>query len=372
MTAPQQEQQGNGIKPLEAYIAYLAHQHSDDQVSIAGALALALFPLWTIQRFTELDRSTPLWLSAALPTVKTAYLQSQRTTAVYAENLRFATLPTEDPLPMVVPDVELPKHVPHFRFDPVSIPSVSTDPEQPVIHFDEFPLQDVATSLTIQGNYEIKAQMPGSLATANREQELMHNGLTNSSGAAIRQTMNGSRNVTNNLVRFDRRIIGYARVTDSNPCYFCALLASRGTVYTTTSTQGGRAKVDGTRTKADTDFKPNPDGNTDLPKGYLPAKVHDHCKCTLRPVYAKSQAMDADAQFYLDQWNDITRKWYWLNNSQQIEKFKEDYVPFERPAPVVEDIRQELQDRASALTDAGYAPFSPQMEWTNRHLSQLA
>jgi hypothetical protein len=362
MTAPTSA----GLSPLAAYVAYRTLLHGRDQEAIAAELALAMYPLWAIQKFTDLDRSTPLWLSAALPTVKTAYLQSQRVAAVYANDVRNASLPLEDPLPMVVPDVELPSHVPAVRFDKSLIPSVSLDPEQPVIHFDEFPVEDVATSLTIQGNYEIKAAMPAP------EDEAMYNGLKDSSGAATRQAMNGGRNVTNNLVAFDRRIIGYARYTDSNPCYFCALLAARGAMYSKSSNRGGRRKSDGSLTKGDKDFTPNPNGAKDLPDGFIPAKVHDHCKCTLRPVYAKSQDMDADAKFYKQQWEDLNEKYYGLSNSDLIGKWREEYVPYHRPALSISDVRDELQERASALSDAGHAPFSPQVQWANQQLAQLA
>lgn len=354
MTEPQQEQQG--LKALEAYIAYRTLRHGQDQEAVAVALALAMYPLWSIQRFTELDRSTPLWLSAAIPTVKTSYLQSQRLSAVYASDIRAATLPTVDPLPMVVPDVERPHNVPGIRFDTSLIPNVSSDPEQPVVSFGDFPVEDVATSLAIQGNYNIKAAMPAP------EDEAMYDGLKGSSGAATRQAMNGGRNVTNNLVKFDRKIIGYARYTDTNPCYFCALLASRGAVY-------GK----GSFIYSDKKFKANPNGAQDVPDNFVDiAKVHDHCRCTLRPVYAKSQDMDDDAKFYKQQWKDITTKYYGFKPEDQLEKFREAYKPFNRPPPSVADIRKELQDRASALSESGYPQFSPQAEWTNRQLAQLA
>lgn len=364
MTAPQQEQQGSDLKALEAYIAYRTLVHGADQESVASGLALALYPLWAIQRFNELDRSTPLWLSAALPTVKTAYLQSQRLSAVYASDVRAATLAVEPPLPMVVPDVELPTNVPSARFDTSLIPTESTA-NQSVIHFDPFPSDDVATSLKIQGNYDIKASMP------MEETEAMYDGLKGSSGASIRQAMNGGRNVTNNLVKFDRRIVGYARYTDSNPCYFCALLASLGAVFTKNSNKGGRSKGGGQRTKGDREFTLNANA-PDLPDGYVPAKVHDHCKCTLRPVYSKAQSMDADANFYLDQWIDTTRKWYGYTNEQQVQEFRKTYKPFERPAPKIAEVRNELTARASALADAGIPLFAPQAQWVHQQLAQLA
>lgn len=369
MTQPQ-EQKGPGLKSLDSYAAYLALRHSQDQEAIAAELALALYPLWSIQRFTELDRSTPLWLSAALPVVKTSYLQSQRVAAVFSDNVRLASLATEDPLPMILPNVENPTSVPSSRFSMTprlsttssgTRTATSSSTRQPssglqVVKFDDFPLSDVATSLTIQGNYQIKSDMPAP------EEEVMYNGLKNSSGAAIRQAMNGGRNAVDNVMKYDRKVIGYARVTDANPCYFCALLAARGTVY------GKGSFID-----SDAKFVDNPNGANDVPDDYVKiAKVHDHCRCQLRPVYAKSQAMDADAKFYAKQWKDLNKRMPNADNARLIAAWKEEYKPFARPEPNVSDLRNDLQERETALANAGFAPFSTQREWVAAQIDQLA
>lgn len=379
MTAPQQEQQGqqgqqrqndNGndhllpvvpVVPVVpgsmlAYLAYRQHQHRWDQDAVAADLVRKMYPLWSLQDFNDLDRTTPLWLSAVVPEVKTAYLQSQRLTAIYANDVRMASLPDEEPLAMHIPDAQVPDNVVHVNFDRSLIPDVAADPElQPAIDFDEFPTADATVSLTITGNYGIKAQMPGP------EDDLMQNARSNSAGAGVRHAMNGGRNAVNNVMRLDRRVIGYARVTDVNPCYYCALLASRGAVY-------GK----GSFTDANNRFTPNPDGPKGLPAGWIPARTHDHCRCSLRPVYAKSQAMDDEAKFYRDQWDANTRKWFWLDNKQQVEHFRKTYQPFDRPEPEIHDVREELQSRVQALSEAGHTRTTPQSMWAQRQLDQLA
>ncbi|QNJ56824.1 capsid maturation protease [Mycobacterium phage Reindeer] len=382
MTAPQEQK---GLGALEAYIAWRSIKHSEDQDAIAAWLALQLYPLWAIQSFTELDKTTPLWVEAVLPLVETAYLQSQRVAAVFSEDVRFASLALEDPLPMDVPDVQQPEDVPAARFDAVHVPRprvrrdrngavVPTldDADTEPVTFDPFPRSDVAVSLIVNGNYRIKAKMPAP------EDEAMYSGLSNSSGAAIRQAMNGGRNATGRVLKFDRRIIGYARVTDGNPCWYCALLASRGAVYAKDSfIRGGRTRFDGTLTKADKDFEPPKDG-PELPEGYSnAAKVHDHCRCQLRPVYANETSFartrfepkrDEEAQFYFDQWEQVSQDWYWLSNREKLLKFRDQYRPFQRKPADVTDIREELENRIDALSD----PLSPQSEWANAQLSQLA
>lgn len=378
MTAPQQEQQGNGQKALEAYIAWRLAKNQEDQESIAAWLNLHLYPLWAIQRFTELDASTPLWVSAALPAIKTAYLQSQRVQAVAASDVRFATEPDSPPLAMVVPDVERPASIPESRFSTQFIPDNVVDllgQDHPVV-FDDFPMSDVATSLMINGNYEIKAAMPGD------EDDLMYSGLANSSGAATRQAINGARGAMGQIVYFDKRIRGYARVTDGNPCWFCGLLASRGAVFKKDSfDKGGNTNPwSGALTNADKFFKA-PKDVPDMPAEYTNvAKVHNHCKCTLRPVYMNEQTAgavqdavrDPEAQFYFEQWTAASQRQYGKSNRKVALDFRENYRPYKAPPANVTDVREELAARRNALTAAGVDPRTPQAQWVNTRINQLA
>ncbi|QSM01065.1 MuF-like minor capsid protein [Mycobacterium phage Nanosmite] len=391
MTAPQQQR---GLGALEAYIAYRTLQHREDQESIAAWLTSMIIPLWDLMDFEDLDGSTVVWTESVLPHVNTAYLQSQRVAAVWAEDVAYASQALDVPLPMEIPDVQRPESVPDLRFDGRFVPKSFEDrvfrealevlPDNvidlqdvdEVATFDPFPQSDVATSLIVNGNYKVKQQMPG------LEDELMRSGLSNSTGAAMRQAMNGGRNVTGKVVKFDRRVVGYARVTDGNPCWYCALLASRGAVFAKDSfNKGGRRRWDGVLTKSDKDFKPPKDG-PELPPGYSNvAKVHDYCRCQLRPVYRNETSYartpneahrDEEAQFYFDQWERVSRDWYWLSNREQLAKFREQYQPYNRQPADVIDIRRELEDRDEALSDAGLPPYAPQREWANTQLAQLA
>jgi hypothetical protein len=77
------------------------------------------------------------------------------------------------------------------------------------------------------------------------------------SGSVTRNVLQGGRETLLRSVQADRSALGWARVTDADPCAFCALLASRGPVYQ----------------KDTVDFE-----------------AHDHCSCTSEPVYSR----DAD------------------------------------------------------------------------------
>ncbi len=60
-----------------------------------------------------------------------------------------------------------------------------------------------------------------------------------SAGAADREVLRAGRDLIDRASRQDRRVVGRARITDGNPCAFCAMLASRGAIYTSQSTVAG-------------------------------------------------------------------------------------------------------------------------------------
>lgn len=88
-------------------------------------------------------------------------------------------------------------------------------------------------------------------------------------GATSRHVMNGGRQSIYESVKADPKALGYVRVTKPDPCFFCAMLASRGLVYTHDSFDESDARFTG-------------DGNV---------KVHDSCSCALKPAYRRDDPM---------------------------------------------------------------------------------
>jgi hypothetical protein len=84
-------------------------------------------------------------------------------------------------------------------------------------------------------------------------------------GAAQKAVADVARDTVHQAVAKDKRAIGWARVTDADPCYFCALMAIRGAVYKTRASAGRRA-------------------NRNF-EGEGLYKFHDHCSCTVTPVW---------------------------------------------------------------------------------------
>lgn len=82
-------------------------------------------------------------------------------------------------------------------------------------------------------------------------------------GSVTRHAMNGGRELIENAVKVDPKVLGYYRIEDADPCYFCAMLMSRGTVFKEDSFDRSDVRF----------FGPGD------------AKVHDHCGGGLAPSY---------------------------------------------------------------------------------------
>ena len=339
------------IRPLNEVVEYLDQKHSQDQETIADNLVMALYPLWQIMDFDRLDHTSIMWTESVLPRVRTAYMQSQKVAASFALNVRFATLATADPIGIEVPEVEAPHGIPSPRF---SLPYVGSVDE--AVPLDSFPEDDVRLSLLVEGNFNIKSQMP-----VPDPQETMRAAQVNSTGAAVRQGLKGARNVTAQVLKFDRKVLGYARFTDANPCHFCALLASRGAVY-------GKHSF----AESDKGFLASKNA-PEVPEDYIRiSKVHNNCRCTLRPVYSKSQEFDADAKFYRKQWNDIYEPNKSAPPEEIVQKWREQYQPYQRKEADLERIETALREREMALLAEGFEPDSPQVRWAQRTQTLLA
>lgn len=109
-----------------------------------------------------------------------------------------------------------------------------------------------------------------------------------SSGAASRHVLTGGRQSLLTLVREDTRAIGWVRVTDGDPCAFCAMLASRGPVYKQNSFSRSDPRWTGPGT----------------------VKVHDACACTLEAVYSRESLWPGRAAEFRRLWRQHIEKRY--------------------------------------------------------------
>ncbi|MEU6725474.1 hypothetical protein ABZ917_17340 [Nonomuraea wenchangensis] len=98
-------------------------------------------------------------------------------------------------------------------------------------------------------------------------------------GGAQKIVADVGRDTITEALEEDDEALGWARVTGPNTCAFCALLASRGPVYASEKTAGR---------DADKRFK-----------GEGRYKFHDHCDCTVVPIFAGQQW---DPPAYVQEW----------------------------------------------------------------------
>lgn len=101
-------------------------------------------------------------------------------------------------------------------------------------------------------------------------------------GTAQRLAQEAGREVVRGTAEADPEALGWARISDGDPCAFCAMLISRGAVYKNEQTAG--------RAAADT-F----DGGS-------PWRWHDHCGCQAIPIFDPDDPHLVRAEELYEQW----------------------------------------------------------------------
>jgi hypothetical protein len=94
------------------------------------------------------------------------------------------------------------------------------------------------------------------------------------SGSISRLVLSGGRDQILGNVRQDRQAVGWARLTDKDPCAFCSMLSSRGPVYRSKQTAGFQA--------------------------------HDHCACMPVPAWNRDEAWLQHSRDLYEQWQKAT------------------------------------------------------------------
>lgn len=122
-------------------------------------------------------------------------------------------------------------------------------------------------------------------------------------GATLRHVQNGGRQTTFAAAATDRVALGFVRVTRDRPCYFCALLASRGLQEGYTFSESSFDLSDAKFTGAGT------------------AKVHDNCQCHLKPVYSDDDDYVERAEFF----EDLYREFSTGSSAEAIRTFRNNY-----------------------------------------------
>lgn len=266
--------------------AQLTEEHRQEQIRIRAAFLAEFIRAWPILDITRIDETSAAWLRAAMEAVRSSRLQSVNAAESYFDRYRQVEVPNvsspaprlqivhapdvtghrdPDPAPDIAPVIESRRQSGNTRRRRDDDPAHFGEFKPAVLDFgnkDEF----VARSLHTAGpNYAKYLTKRGEDPDRAKLKVVV-----NVSGTAGRQVLNGGRDALEELVQADPVALGWARVTDGDPCAFCAMLASRGPVYKSRETAA-----------------------------FLP---HDHCACIPEPVYSRSAAWAPGARELRQLW----------------------------------------------------------------------
>jgi hypothetical protein len=240
--------------------AALTEAHRAEQATRAAFVAAAGLRLWnrTIKP-DQLERTVAVWMRLMLALIQREHERSYKLTKAYYPEFRRIELPGG----------------PAFKF-----------PAEQKLNKEQ-----VFTSLRVTGPIALQKKLteierldltePLERALVD---EAMESAARTSSAAAVRHTLSGGRDLMREVARTDKAALGWARVTQDNPCYFCAMLASRGFVY-------------GEDAFEDSDA---------LFTGGGRAKVHDGCQCTMEPTFKRGSAMPGRGEEFSELWAEVT------------------------------------------------------------------
>lgn len=270
----------------------LTEQHRVAQTGLRARFLQAFQPYWTILDWNRVDDTAAAWVRATKDLIRQWRQRSADLSEDYYRQFRNVEVPGTD-IPMPVIEFQPRDDRPIVGQDQRSSLGQSgqrgvgrsdraivvrghtyTKDEnglvKPRIDWDEFD-KAVEKSLLVTGPSEIKRR------TARHEPEpvAMRNSFVAAAGAASRHVLTGGRETQLTLVEADEVALGWARVTDGDPCSFCAVLASRGPAY---------------KTKASAGFS-----------------AHDNCACTAEAVFARTADWPGAAREYQRLWYASTK-----------------------------------------------------------------
>lgn len=214
--------------------ARLTEAHRVAQARIGAATVVRMRAVWPLLDPSDIDGTVVRWLNAATPIIEAQRIHSTRLAETYLST--FKSIETGG--------------------------TVDTIPAAPA------PLEQIHTSLTVTGPYQVRhasalgTPLVQALLTAEAA----------AAAAALRHALNGGRDTILGTVAADPEAIGWARVARGRCCAFCAMLASRGPVYTS-------------------------EGSADF-------HAHDSCACAAEPVYETDAPWPPHSRRFADVWSE--------------------------------------------------------------------
>lgn len=234
----------------------LTNAHRAAQVKRAAAISALVMAYYS----TRVDPGSPAeverWLSLMVPRVLKGSEASGRLAAAYATNLRLMELPSERRMAYDT--------APGSIEEQVRRSLVVVGPQSYLNKASEIDRLDISPSARAAMMREAKSTTAKAAAAAT-----------------LRHVQSGGRATLLDSVRQDTTVIGWVRVTRDKPCFFCAVLASRGPVF-----EGDSFELSNT-----------------LFEGPGEVKVHDQCQCSLKPIRdRRNDPLVADTEKFSDMW----------------------------------------------------------------------
>jgi len=294
----------------------LTEAHRLQQVEIQLLFLREFIPTWRLMNWIKIDEVSQAWLAAVMPIVAKWRQESADVAESYYDRYRKVEVPRSS---TPVPAVEF-VHAPELRGhrEPdapvvvnlgdrrsrtrVRLPQDrdTSDWVKPKIDWSKFD-DSALKALRGAGPNYLKQQS----GRGETEERAMRKGLQIVSGTGTKQVLDGGRETILELIKSDPVINRYIRVTDGDPCAFCAMLASRGPVYLTAESAGFQA--------------------------------HASCACTAEPVASSNAAWPGQAAYYKRLWRANIEGRY--SGQDAINAWRRLYTDLQRQAAATPDIQ---------------------------------
>lgn len=229
----------------------LTEQHRRAQLALRRGFLRELLELWPLLDIENLDESTANWIKIVTELILQWRNQSaQRAFAYYTQFRQVET------------GLELPG-------------------ANALRSLGEGNRSQIRTSLLVTGPVGFKSRIGKGLTPPQAKKMAF----TAVAGAGSRHVLNGGRQQLVNTASADEMAVGFSRVTDAEPCAFCAMLASRGPVYFTRATA----------------FRTT--GRSKRGEG---EKYHDDCGCSVEPSFNRKTDWPTRNREFEKLWEDTT------------------------------------------------------------------
>lgn len=170
----------------------LTEAHRRAQLAVSARAEMDARALWQLLNPADLDGSEAAWLAANLAALRPHWEESRQLAATYVREYRAAE-----------------------KASPSAVVRPEWDPRY------------MASNLHMAGPVRVKLLVGNGMSG----EAAALAAITKFSGITKRSTLSGGRLLLHETTRRDSSAVGWRRVTDGDPCTFCAMLATRGPVY---------------------------------------------------------------------------------------------------------------------------------------------